>query len=105
MNLSVGIVQGNTREDLLYALKELCSIDADFSGENGIEYNWKETIEEGYESNADYCLDKVKDLETDEEVISEFIKLWIENDHYYTDYAYDLAYEDNKVKCIAIATN
>ena len=95
-------VKENTREALLAALTELGEMDADFSGENGIEYLWEEASE--FDSNCEYCLDKVKDLKTDEEVIEKFIRLWIEADNYYKEHELNVIYnKKGKAEYIALA--
>ena len=95
-------VEGKTREDLLTALANLGTTDADFSGDNGIEYLWEEASK--FDSNCEYCLDLVKDKETDEEVISEFIKLWIERDGYYKEHDLEVIYDENgKAEFISLA--
>ena len=104
LNLSVVKVEGKERTDLLDALRRLCEIDCDFSGENGPEYNWKETISKGFDSNADLVLDRVKDLIDDKEVINEFIKGWIQEDYYYHEYLLDVIYDDKgKAEVISLA--
>lgn len=104
MNMSLVKVKEKTRKALLIALKELSELDADFSGDNGIEYNWAKTNESGAESNADYCLEQVKNLPTDKEVIETFVKMWIENDNYYIDNILEVIYDENEnAECIALA--
>lgn len=94
-------VNGDTRNDLLNALSELASMDADFSGENGSEYLWKEAV--GFKSNADYLLNAVKDMPTDEDVINAFISGWINSDSFYNSFKTDVTYNNGKAECIALA--
>ena len=42
LGLTTAKVNGKTRYDLLDALRELANVDADFNGENGVDYFWKE---------------------------------------------------------------
>lgn len=96
-------VKENTREALLAALAELAKMDADFSGENGIEYLWKEASD--FDSNCEYCIDKVKDLKTDKEIIEKFVSLWIDADGYYESHELDVIYDKKgNAEYIALAT-
>ena len=105
MNMKLVKVNGKTREDLLKALATLGEMDADFSGENGIEYLWAGVDENKYESNMEFLLDVVNNNETDKEVIERYIKRWIEDDNYYVNYILDVVYDNNgKAECIALAT-
>lgn len=55
MNMKLVKVNGKTREDLLTALASLGEIDADFNGENGVEYLWDEVWKaNGFENMKDY---------------------------------------------------
>ena len=91
----VKVEKGN-REDLLTALASLSDFDCDFNGENGIEYAWEETVANGFESNLEYLLDKVKDIENDIECVETFVDYWMENDkNYYQDYVLEYLIEDN----------
>ena len=95
-------VKENTREALLAALAELGEMDADFSGENGIEYLWKEASD--FDSNCEYCIDKVKNLKTDEEIIEKFVSLWIDADGYYKEHELNVIYDKKgKAEYIALA--
>ena len=126
-------VKGDKREDLLQALASLGElVDADFSGENGLEYLWdkvwaangfvdmddyeeqclseadedeeSEEIELKYQSNMAYLLDLLKDKESDKEVIKEFIAGWVGSDSYYKQYILDVGYSENgKAECIALS--
>lgn len=98
-------VKKGDREDLLTALASLSDFDCDFIGENGIEYAWEETLEAGFESNLDYLLDAVKDIENDVECVNEFIDTWMQNDrNYYHDYEVNcLTDENGKVYAIALS--
>lgn len=80
-------VETNNRENLLEALKKLADFDCDFNGENGIEYAWEETIKNGFESNMEYLLNEVKDIQDDLQCVTEFVDTWMDMDSdYYTDY-------------------
>ena len=105
INMKLVKVNGKTREDLLTALASLGDIDADFNGENGIEYLWDGVDSAKYESNMEYLLDTLKDKETDKELIEEYVNSWIGRDNYYKDHILDVVYDDNeKAECIALAT-
>ena len=105
INMKLVKVNGKTREDLLVALASLGEMDADFNGENGIEYLWESVDKDKYESNMEYLLDVLKDKETDKELIEEYISDWIGCDNYYKDHILDVVYDENgKAECIALAT-
>ena len=105
MNMSLVKVNGKTREDLLKALATLGEMDADFCGDNGTEYLWKNVEETKYASNMEYLLDTLKDKETDKEVIEEYISNWIGCDSYYIEHILHVVYDDKgKAECIALAT-
>lgn len=98
-------VEGNNREDLLNALRCLSEIDCDFSGENGEEYNWDITNEKGFESNVDYVIDRVKDIDNDLKCIKKFLSEWLDNDCYYDDYEMNYLTDDNgNIIAISLAT-
>ena len=89
-------VKKNDRESLMTALASIGDFDCDFNGENGIDYAWEETIEKGFESNLEYLLDKVKDIESDVECVKEFFDTWMEADrNYYQDYKLDYLTDEN----------
>lgn len=100
--LSTAVVKGNTREDLLNALKELAKIDLDFNGENGEDYLWSTAKESGYKSNMDYLINDIKDIKEDKELIKEYIRRWIEEDTYYGQSEFSII-ENKPGNIIAIA--
>lgn len=105
-NLDMNLVKvnGKTRGDLLTALSTLCEMDADFTGDNGIDYLWDGVDKNKYDSNMAYLLDKVKDKASDKEVIEEFIDRWIGEDAYYKAHSLNVIYDENeKAECIALA--
>lgn len=105
INMKLVKVNGKTRENLLVALASLGELDADFNGENGIEYLWDGVDSTKYESNMEYLLDVLKDKETDKELIEEYVTNWIGNDYYCKNHILDIIYDDNgKAECIALAT-
>ena len=105
INMKLVKVNGKTREDLLTALASLGDMDADFNGENGIEYLWDSVDGTKYESNMEYLLDTLKDKETDKELIEEYVSNWIGGDNYYKEHILDVIYDDNgKAECIALST-
>ena len=90
INMKLVKVNGKTREDLLVALVSLGEIDADFNGDNGIEYLWDNVDSTKYESNMKYLLDTLKDKETDKELIEEYVSSWIGRDSYYKEHILEL---------------
>ena len=114
------VVAGN-RKSLLAALKSLSSFDCDFNGENGLDYLWNEVWEANgfesledyeekqeydsdededyeeiklkYESNVEWLLNEVKDIEDDGECIETFFETWMDNDRNY--------YDEYEVQCIS----
>ena len=110
-------VEPGNRESLLEALINISSCDCDFNGENGLEYLWDEVwrvngyadydsfaiqhlnvykeIDLKYESNMDYLVGKVRDIENDEECINTFVDGWIGNDSYYGEYEVNWLTDDN----------
>ena len=98
-------VEGTTRQDLLDALASLGEMDADFCGENGIDYLWENVDKNKYKSNMEYLLDVLKDTKTDKEFIEAYISNWIGCDSYYKGHILDVVYDENgKAECIALAT-
>ena len=98
-------VEANNREDLLNALRCLSEIDCDFNGENGEEYNWDITNEKGFDSNVDYVIDCVKDIDDDLECINKFLSEWLDDDGYYYDYEMNYLTDDNgNIIAISLAT-
>ena len=87
----------NTKEDTFVCLMHLALCDNDFNGENGLEYLWEEA--EGFESNAEYCLAVVTNIEdiTPKEMIEKFISLWMDKDSYYDEYDLGIVEEDDKL--------
>ena len=99
----VEVEKGN-REDLLQALASLGDFDCDFNGENGIEYAWEETLKNGFESNLEYLLNEVKNIDNDIDCVEKFISMWMDEDNYY--YEHDLnclADNDGNVYAISLA--
>ena len=124
------VVAGN-RKSLLAALKSLSSFDCDFNGENGLDYLWNEVWEANgfesledyeekqeydsdededyeeiklkYESNVEWLLNEVKDIEDDGECIETFFETWMDNDRNYYD-EHEVNYIRNtKGKVIAVS--
>jgi len=99
----VEVEKGN-REDLLKALESLSDFDCDFIGENGTEYAWEETLEAGFESNLEYVLDTVKDIESDVECVEKFVSMWMDGDSYYHDHELNYLADDNgKIYVISLS--
>lgn len=99
----VEVEKGN-REDLLKALESLCDFDLDFDGTNGVEYAWEETLEAEFESNLEYTLDTVKDIEDDVACVEKFVSMWMDGDSYYHEHELNtLADENGKVYVISLS--
>ena len=81
LHLVTVVVKEDTREALFDALRELGSNDADFIGENGPEYLWKRA--NGFSSNCEYVIDKIKDIAEDIDLVHAFIHEWMDDDEYY----------------------
>lgn len=98
-------VEKANRESLLEALTTMSDFDCDFNGENGIEYAWEETLENGFESNLEYLLNEVKDIQDDSEAVQVFVETWMKMDEdYYNEYSHDTITDDNgNVLAISIA--
>lgn len=119
-------VEPGNRESLLEALANISDCDCDFNGENGLEYLrdevWEangykdyddfadkhpgveEEVELKYESNMEYLIDKVRDIENDEDYIRAYIEGWIGNDGYYGEYDLNwLKNDDGKIIALSIA--
>ena len=127
------VVAGN-RKSLLVALESLSNFDCDFNGENGLEYLWDEVwetngfesledyeekqeydsdedegyeeIELKYESNVEWLLNEVKDIEDDGDCIEAFFRIWMEHDgNYYDEYETNYIRNKNgKVVAVSFAT-
>ena len=84
------------KESLIKALSVFGENDYDFNGENGSDYLWDSA--KGYESNKDYCLDRIKNLPadtTDEECIKRYMDLWVGSDGYYKSPIHEVIYDTN----------
>ena len=98
-------VKAGNRNSLLSALTSLSDFDCDFNGENGMDYLWDEVWEANgfesqedfesqdeetelkYESNLDWLLDEVKEIEDDADCIETFFRTWMKHDrNYYDEY-------------------
>lgn len=100
----VQVEKGN-RDSLLEALATMSDFDCDFNGENGVEYAWEETLENGFESNLEYLLNEVKDIQDDSEAVQVFFETWMKMDEdYYNEYNLDTITDDEgNVLAISIA--
>lgn len=101
--------------ELLDALDSLARlVDNDFSGENGDEYNWEDTIDGGFENNADYVYNYIKvDIEQGyynkysvnsvryAQIVEDYLNEWMSRDSYYVNYNYT----QPEIGCFAIAWN
>lgn len=122
MSLYTGLekVKAGNREDLLSALANFSDFDLDFNGENGLDYLWDEVWEVNgfenideyenqvnaelkYESNLEWLLDKVKDIEDDGECIETFFETWMEHDRNYYDEPEVNYIRNKKGKVIAVS--
>lgn len=89
-------VEAGNRESLLETLKSLSDFDCDFNGDNGTDYAWEETLEAGFESNLEYMLNEVKDIENDVDCVELFVNAWMETDmDYYSAYQLDYLTDSN----------
>lgn len=105
----------NSEMELLDALDNLARlVDNDFSGENGDEYLWEDTIESGFDCNADYVYNYIKvDIEQGyynkysvdtvryANIVEDYLDMWMGHDGYYINYDYT----QPEVGCFAIAWN
>lgn len=101
LHTSLEKVKAGNRESLLCALSSIADFDMDFNGENGEDYTWDEALENGFESNLEYLINEVKDIEDDEECVKTFFKEWLDNDGYYAEYEVNCL-TDTKGRVIAI---
>lgn len=83
--LLAGVCKRNA-DDIRKLLFEFADVDCDFNGENGPGYLKDGAVAGGYESNAEYVWDEVKDKENAETVIKDFVNLWMGSDSYYKSY-------------------
>ena len=106
-------VKAGNRNSLLSALTSLSDFDCDFNGENGMDYLWDEVWEANgfesqedfesqdeetelkYESNLDWLLDEVKEIEDDADCIETFFRTRMEQERNYYD-EYETNYIRNK---------
>lgn len=116
LHTSLNKVEPGNRESLLAALSDMSYFDADFNGENGLEYLWDDvwvendfedyedyeekiesldTEDDDYEeiilkytSNLQWLLDEVKDIKDDKECVKDFFSYWLgqKDGNYYLEY-------------------
>lgn len=102
----------NSRKSLLSALATISECDADFNGENGIEYMWDmvwkangfenyETFIDAnkkdlkYESNLDWLLEEVSSIKDDNECVKCFFDTWMQQySGYYREWNKECVYND-----------
>lgn len=84
-------------EDIIDALVQLGSIDADFDGTNGDEYLWDEAKKKGFTTNAAYLADYVvfnSNANSRKYGIKaytdRFAEEWLKRDSYYTSIEIDI---------------
>lgn len=101
--------------NLLNELDELARVwDDDFSGKNGEDYLWEDARDGGYECNADYVYEDIKErIETGDydsftvdsiryaTIVEDYLDMWLGGDNYYGEYNYCQPAEG----CFAIAWN
>ena len=98
-------VEAGNRQSLLDALIGISEFDLDFNGQNGSDFTWDIALENGFESNMDYLINEVKDIEDDKECVNTFIKVWCGKDSYYEQYEVDwLTDEIGRIVVISFAT-
>lgn len=105
MTLSLEEVKkpGN-RDSLAEALRNLADVDNDFNGNNGEDYLWDEAHDKGFTSNLDYSLNDAFKKRKDISILISFLGLWLDEDSYYSDYDYEVLYDENgNIKTIALA--
>lgn len=103
LSLNVEKVIKGDRDSLLDALRNIGNTDSDLNGENGKEYRWEEA--EDYETNLDFLIARVEDIEDDEECVTEFFDYWMREDgNYYIDYELGFVKDEDDVIGIAFAT-
>lgn len=92
------------RDSLAEALRKLADIDDDFNGNNGKDYLWGEARYKGFMSNLDFSLNDAFKKRKDINVLISFLGLWLNEDNYYSDYDYEVLYDENgNIKAIALA--
>jgi hypothetical protein len=101
LTLIVATVSGKEKQNLLDALMELSQNDCDFNGENGLGYLWDEA--EGFESNMDYLINKVKDIDDVTDMVNTFVSSWIDRDGYYGQYEVEVITHNDEVVAIVLA--
>lgn len=77
------ITEKNTKE----SLKELFSFDADFNGDNGLEYTSQKALDSGFESDIDYFVEEAMNSrwgvrDRVNYILTEFMR---KNGNYYTE--------------------
>lgn len=94
-------VKDDNRESLISALKNISEFDNDFTSKNGKDFLWKEAKK--YNSNMEYLINEVKNIEDDKECIETFFNRWMEHDgDYYIKYQLSLILNEKKqVKVIS----
>lgn len=104
MNLYSGLeeVKVGNRESLLNALISLSDFDCDFNGKNGLDYLWEDA--NGFESNMDYLINEVRDIDDDEECVNTFFEEWLNRDRYYDEWNVSVITDKKKrVKAISFS--
>jgi hypothetical protein len=74
----------NTKDGAMELAMDFATRDADFCGENGPGYLWKEA--EGFECNAEYAWSVAEKEATPQEMLEKFFSIWLDSDAHYTDY-------------------
>lgn len=92
----------NNKEDRARALIELSNDDLDFSGENAEYIKWEEALD--FNSNRDYLLDLIKPYSNNDDAITDFIEIWLNEDCYYENYEFNIV-EINDIVVVSLAYN
>lgn len=85
----------NTETDAMALAMSIAGYDADFCGENGDEYLWKEAKD--FESNAEYAWSVAKNEPSPEEMLKKFFTMWLAADSYYSHYNWSIILDGNRL--------
>lgn len=88
-------IEEPNRKKLLDGLRKIASMtDADFSGKNK-EALWEVASKNGYDSNLEYVIDRVKRIDDDTKLVEKFLQEWLHGDAYWNAYSYTKLENDN----------
>lgn len=99
----VKIEDTSNKKNLLKALKKVASIDDFFMGYDSDECLWECAKDEGFKTNVDYVINKVREIKDDVELVEEFLKLWLDDDGFCESYEFKYILDENKhIESLAI---